>query len=93
MEKTSAAAAGLSATDETCLRRAISLAETAVAQGRRPFGAVVALASGAIVAEAGAIQATNTRDWTAHSEMQALRAASALLSWDELADCTLYASG
>lgn len=79
--------------DEACLRRAIALADSAVAQGRRPFGALVARADGSIVAEAGATATTDTRDWTAHSEMQALRTASAALSWDELADCTLYASG
>ena len=81
-----------SADDEAYLRRAIGLAETAVAQGRRPFGALVAR-KGSIIAEAGAVALTDVRDWTAHSEMQALRAASAVLSWDELADCTLYASG
>jgi tRNA(Arg) A34 adenosine deaminase TadA len=78
--------------DLSLLRRAITLAEDAAALGRRPFGAVVARADGTIIAEAGSVAADEVRDWTAHSEMQALRAASAALSWDELADCTLYAS-
>jgi len=81
------------AQDDACLRRAIALADTAVAQGRRPFGALVARRDGSIVAEAGAVAPTEVRDWTAHSEMLALRAASAALTWDELAECTLYASG
>lgn len=79
--------------DASLLRRAIALAEEAVALGRRPFGAVVADAEGRIVAEAGAVATTDIRDWTAHSEMVALRAASALRDWDTLAGCTLYASG
>jgi tRNA(adenine34) deaminase len=79
--------------DERLLRRAIALAEQAVAGGSRPFGAVVARRNGAMIAEAKSVPPADTRDWTAHSEMQALRLASATLSWDELADCTLYASG
>jgi tRNA(Arg) A34 adenosine deaminase TadA len=87
----SAPAAGCEAQDEAWLRRAIALADAAVARGSRPFGAVVAR-GGQLVAEASAVAPTDTRDWTAHSEMLALRAASAALSWDELAGCTLYAS-
>jgi tRNA(Arg) A34 adenosine deaminase TadA len=85
--------AALEPQDERWLRRAIALAEDAVARGSRPFGAVVARKNGALVAEAASVPPADTRDWTAHSEMQALRLASAILSWDELADCTLYASG
>jgi tRNA(Arg) A34 adenosine deaminase TadA len=87
-----ALAVGCDAQDEAWLRRAIALGEAAVARGSRPFGAVVAR-GGLLVAEASAVATTDTRDWTAHSEMLALRAASAALSWDELAGCTLYASG
>jgi tRNA(Arg) A34 adenosine deaminase TadA len=55
-------------TDEEFLRQATALAESAVAGGGRPFDAIVA-----------------DRDRrTAHSEMQALRAASAALPWDAL---------
>lgn len=83
----------LSPRDEACLRRAIELADASVDAGCRPFGAVIARANGDVVAEAGSVQPTDIRDWTAHSEMQVLRSASAILSWDELGDCTLYASG
>lgn len=79
--------------DDVFLRRAIALAEASVADGNRPFGAVVVDGSGRVVAEANSVAATAIRDWTAHSEMTALRQASAMLPWDQLADCTLYASG
>jgi tRNA(Arg) A34 adenosine deaminase TadA len=78
--------------DAAHLRRAIALAEESEARGARPFGAVVVRANGVVVAEAGSVDALDPRDWTAHSEMTALRQASAILRWAELADCTLYAS-
>ena len=79
--------------DQSFLRRAIALAEASVAVGSRPFGAVVVDGAGRMVAEANSVAPTDIRDWTAHSEMTALRAASAILPWDDLAGCTLYASG
>ena len=82
-----------SADDETLVRRAIALSEAAVELGGRPFGAVVVDKAGHIVAEAKGVPSVEPRDWTAHSEMQALRAASAVMSWKELAHATLYASG
>lgn len=78
--------------EQNALRRAIALAEDSAKAGNRPFGAVLAKANGEIVAEANALDGHDIRDWTAHSEMMALRKASALLTWDELASCTLYAS-
>jgi tRNA(Arg) A34 adenosine deaminase TadA len=78
--------------DATHLRRAIALAEESETRGARPFGAVVVRASGVVVAEAASVDPLEPRDWTAHSEMTALRKASAVLRWEELADCTLYAS-
>jgi tRNA(Arg) A34 adenosine deaminase TadA len=78
--------------DERHLRRAIALAETAVEGGNRPFGSVIVDAEGEVVAEAYSTQ-QDDRDWTAHAEMNALRAAGQKRSWDELAGCTLYASG
>ena len=78
--------------DVTLLRRAIALAEMAVAEGGRPFGALIVDESGEIVAEARAVPPTDPRDWTAHSEMAALRSASSRLSWDALSRATLYAS-
>jgi tRNA(Arg) A34 adenosine deaminase TadA len=83
----------MTADEEHFLRRAIALAAEAVARGDRPFGAVVVDGAGRVVAEANATAASDVRDWTAHSEMAALRLASAALTWDALADCTLYASG
>jgi tRNA(Arg) A34 adenosine deaminase TadA len=79
--------------DQEFLRRAIALSEAAVAQGARPFGAVVCDGEGRIVSEAGSVAPVDPRDWTAHSEMQALRAASATMSWDALGAATIYASG
>jgi tRNA(Arg) A34 adenosine deaminase TadA len=79
--------------DEELLRRAIALSVAAVEQGGRPFGAVVTDGEGHVVAEARGLPSVDPRDWTAHSEMQALRAASAAMSWDELSRATIYASG
>jgi tRNA(Arg) A34 adenosine deaminase TadA len=79
--------------DEEFLRRAIALSAAAVEEGGRPFGAVVTNAEGRVVAEAKGLPSVDPRDWTAHSEMQALRGASAAMSWDELSRATIYASG
>jgi tRNA(Arg) A34 adenosine deaminase TadA len=48
---------------------------------------------GRIVTEAKGVPSVDPRDWTAHSEMQALRAASAALTWEALSRATIYASG
>jgi tRNA(adenine34) deaminase len=79
--------------DEEFLRRAIALSEAAVAHGGRPFGSVVVDGEGRIVAEAGSVARIDPRDWTAHSEMEALRAACAALNWEALGRATIYASG
>jgi ribonuclease HI len=81
------------AEDEIILRRAIALSEAAVGLGGRPFGAVVTDGAGRVVAEAKGLPSVEPRDWSAHSEMQALRAASAVMTWEELSRATLYASG
>lgn len=78
--------------DKQFLRRAIALSEEAVAHGGRPFGAVICDGEGHIVAEARSVAPVDPRDWTAHSEMQALRAASAVLTWELLGHATIYAS-
>jgi ribonuclease HI len=78
--------------DEALLRRAIALSEAAVELGGRPFGAVVTDSTGRVAAEAKSLPSVEPRDWTAHSEMQALRAASAVMTWEELSRATLYAS-
>jgi tRNA(adenine34) deaminase len=79
--------------DTQHLRRAILLSAKAVESGCRPFGAIVVFHDGRIIAEAAAVAPNLHNDWTAHSEMLALRKASSLLPWAELAQCTLYASG
>jgi len=79
--------------DKIFLRRAIALSEEAVARGGRPFGAVVCDGEGQIISEAGSVAPVDPRDWTAHSEMQALRAASAAMNWEALGRATIYASG
>jgi ribonuclease HI len=81
------------AEDDALLRRAIALSEAAVESGGRPFGALVTDDTGRVVAEAKGLPCVEPRDWTAHSEMLALRAASAAMSWEELSRATLYASG
>jgi tRNA(adenine34) deaminase len=85
-------AAALSDDDARYLRRAIALSSEAVAQGNRPFGAVLVADDGRVIAAAISTQIPD-RDWTAHAELKALREASAKLSWDELGRATLYASG
>ena len=79
--------------DNEFLRRAIALSEQAVAHGGRPFGAVVCDGDGKVISEADSVAPVDPRDWTAHSEMQALRAASAVMTWEQLGRATIYASG
>lgn len=83
---------GLMPNDEKHLRRAIALANAAVDVGCRPFGCVIVDANGVVVAEAFSTQQTS-QDWTAHGEMNALRAAGKARSWQELGGCTLYSNG
>jgi tRNA(adenine34) deaminase len=77
--------------DKQYLRQAIALAVEAADGGKRPFGAVI-VDGGGQVAAAGCSTQQRDRDWTAHAEMNVLRTAGRLLSWNELAKCTLYAS-
>jgi tRNA(Arg) A34 adenosine deaminase TadA len=79
--------------DTELLRRAIAIAEASVTRGGRPFGAVVCDGEGRVVSEAGSVAPIDPRDWTAHSEIQALRAASAVMDWAALGNATIYASG
>jgi tRNA(Arg) A34 adenosine deaminase TadA len=78
--------------DQDLLRRAIGWSERALADNARPFGAVVTDGSGTVVAEGHGLPTTDPRDWTAHAEMLALRAAAAKLGWDELGRATIYSS-
>lgn len=77
--------------DEQFLRRTIALAEANLARGDGgPFGAVI-VQNGRIIAE-GWNQVVVAKDPTAHAEIVAIRAASALLGRFHLEDCVLYAS-
>jgi tRNA(Arg) A34 adenosine deaminase TadA len=73
------------------LAEAIALAFDNVAEGGRPFGAVV-VKDGAVIA-----RATNRiladHDPTAHAELLALRAAGKALASPRLEGCSVYASG
>src|SRR5258708_2852591 len=71
----------LSTDDEKYLRRAIALADAAVDSGNRPFGALVVDGDGTVVAEGYSTQQSD-RDWTAHAEMNVLRAAGRTVSWE-----------
>jgi tRNA(Arg) A34 adenosine deaminase TadA len=57
------------------------------------LGSVIVDGEGRVVAQAGSVARVDPRDWTAHSEMEALRAASATLTWEALGRATIYASG
>lgn len=73
------------------LCEAIACAQANVADGGRPFGAVV-VRNGGIVAT-GVNEIHRTGDPTAHAEMMALRAASQQLGSPQLEGCVVYASG
>lgn len=75
--------------DEAFLRHAFTLAANARNQGHRPFGAVIADASG-IICEAGSTQGNG--DVTAHAEMNVIRRAMQVAARERLAGATLYAS-
>jgi tRNA(Arg) A34 adenosine deaminase TadA len=77
--------------EETWLARAIELAVDNVAEGGRPFGAVV-VRDGAVVAT-GVNRALQEDDPTAHAELLAIRAAGRTLGSISLAGCVVYASG
>ncbi|RMF68034.1 MAG: nucleoside deaminase [Cyanobacteria bacterium J069] len=81
----------LSEQDLVNLRRAIALSSRARAAGNRPFGAVLADASGQVLAEAENNQITE-HDCTGHAETVLLRQMDKSLSQETLEQCTLYAS-
>ena len=76
---------------ETYLREAVEIALANVAEGGRPYGAVI-VRDGAVVARAANTTHT-THDPTDHAEMAALRAASRRLGRAKLDGCIVYASG
>jgi len=77
--------------EDRFLRTAIDLARENVAQGGRPFGAVV-VKDGAVIAT-GVNEILATNDPTAHAELGAIRAASRRLASPDLSGCVVYASG
>jgi tRNA(Arg) A34 adenosine deaminase TadA len=90
MSSTTAATPG--PRDEHFMEIALGLAETAVARGQTPFGAVVVDRSGRLIGEGhNAVRAD--RDPTAHGEIVAIRAAWRTVgAWPLLAGSTLYSS-
>ena len=75
-------------TDEDWMRCAMTLAANAEQQGEVPVGAVL-VKDGKMIAE-GWNQMISLNDPSAHAEMQAIRAASAVIANYRLPDCTLY---
>ncbi|WP_417706996.1 tRNA adenosine(34) deaminase TadA [Rheinheimera aquimaris] len=75
-------------TNEDWMQHAIKLAAKAEEQGEVPVGAVL-VKDGVMLAE-GWNQMISLNDPSAHAEMQAIRAASALVGNYRLPDCTLY---
>ncbi|MBY4638736.1 nucleoside deaminase [Gluconacetobacter entanii] len=85
-------APSLSARDLALLREAIALSTRSRAQGRHPFGALVADAAGHVVARAINDSLPPHGDPTRHAELVAVAQAARLLAPDALAACTLYSS-
>lgn len=77
-----------SSQDEFFMRRAITLAERAEAEGEVPVGAVL-VRDGEVIAE-GWNRSIGCHDATAHAEIETLRHAGATLQNYRLLDTTLY---
>ena len=78
-------------THEDFMREAIAIARANIANGGRPFGAVIVRDGQAIARAANRIH--DTHDPTAHAELLAIREAGRLLRSPRLDGCTIYASG
>ena len=74
--------------DEAWMRLALDEADDAAEAGEVPVGAVIVRA-GEVIARAGNASVASS-DATAHAELLAIQAASAVLDDARLADCTLY---
>ena len=68
---------------------AFAEAEAAAARGEVPVGAVVADASGQVIARAGN-RTLELKDPTAHAEMLAIREAARIMGSERLTDCDLH---
>lgn len=82
--------AALDPADHRALERAVELARNARARGDHPFGSVVRTSDGR-TAE-GLNSVVTRHDPTGHAETNAVRAASAAFSRDDLVGATLYTS-
>jgi tRNA(Arg) A34 adenosine deaminase TadA len=78
--------------DARHLRRAIELSAEARRRGNAPFGAVIVGSDGRVLAESRNT-GSETDDFTAHAEMNALRLVSGHHPREVLAQATIYASG
>jgi tRNA(Arg) A34 adenosine deaminase TadA len=78
-------------TDEDLLRRAFDVAESALENGKHPFGAILVGPDGEVLLEAENGYLPDG-DMTAHAERLLATAASKTFEPDELAECTLYSS-
>ena len=79
----------LAVTDETFMRRALVLAQTAEMQGEVPVGALIVDPDGRVIAEA-ANGPIGLNDPTAHAEVLALRQAGNALGNYRMPGCTMY---
>ncbi|MFF5865524.1 nucleoside deaminase [Pseudomonas sp. NPDC012596] len=86
------AASGVSALDLDLLRQSIRLSEQSRERGRHPFAAIVADASGRVIASAGNNSMPPEGDPTQHAELVAAALAAKALPPEALAECTLYTS-
>lgn len=77
--------------DRDFLEQAIGLATANVAEGGRPFGAVL-VREGKLITEA-TNQMHRRQDPTAHAELLCIRQASQLFASNRLDGCVIYASG
>jgi len=84
------AASGVSALDLDLLRQSIRLSEQSRERGRHPFAAIVADASGRVIASAGNNSMPPEGDPTQHAELVAAALAAKALPPEALAECTLY---
>ena len=75
---------------EDFLREAIAVADSAVAHGNSPFGALLVKDGQVLLRAENSVVGDN--DPTAHAELNLIRMAGAAYSPDVLAGCTLYAS-
>jgi tRNA(Arg) A34 adenosine deaminase TadA len=78
--------------DSLYLRRAIALSQSARANGRHPFGALIIAPPGEVLAAAENRAVGPDGDATGHAELEAVRAASRRHSAEALAAATLYSS-